>query len=148
MDKQDQASGNGGLLVERRIRERKNARYADCNEECKCFHLDIDSLGRMLCRTYERGSVMPARVPGESSRAADPLDKVRSRGLRACVESYPLTKREREIVLMVLHGKSNKEIARSCSIGEQTVKDHLKHVYGKIGVHQRTALYAKILWDS
>ena len=64
--------------------------------------------------------------------------------LRHFLEAYPLTDREREVVVMVLRGMSNKEIASEFSIAEQTVKDHLKHVYGKVGVHQRTALCAKV----
>ncbi len=65
--------------------------------------------------------------------------------LRVHLEKYSLTERETEIVLLVLRGMSNKEIARSCSIREQTVKDHLKHAYGKVGVHQRSALHATVL---
>lgn len=65
--------------------------------------------------------------------------------LRVYLGKYSLTERETEIVLLVLRGMSNKEIARSCSITEQTVKDHLKHAYGKVGVHQRSALYATVL---
>ena len=64
--------------------------------------------------------------------------------LRTCLETYLLTVREVQIVLLVLQGMSNKEIARTCSITEQTVKDHLKHAYGKMGVHQRAALCAKV----
>ncbi len=46
-------------------------------------------------------------------------------------------------MVMVLQGMSNKEIARHCSIAEQTVKDHLKH-YDKMGVHKRTALFNQV----
>jgi len=46
---------------------------------------------------------------------------------------------------LILHGLSNKAIAAGCHITEQTVKDHLKHVYRKMGVHQRTAAIAKLL---
>ena len=65
--------------------------------------------------------------------------------LRMRLDAYPLTDREREIAVLVLQGMSNKQIARHCSLAEQTVKDHLKHIYNKLGVHQRTALYGKIL---
>ena len=65
--------------------------------------------------------------------------------LHSFARAYALTGGEPDIVLMVLQGLSNKDIARSFSISEQTVKDHLKHVYGKVGVHQRTALYAKVV---
>jgi DNA-binding NarL/FixJ family response regulator len=58
---------------------------------------------------------------------------------------YSLTPREKLVVSFVLRGYANKEIAERCHISEQTVKDHLKHVYEKVGIHQRTALLARLL---
>lgn len=59
--------------------------------------------------------------------------------------AYRLTKRESAIVNTLLTGLSNKEIAARCGITEQTVKDHLKNVYAKVGVHQRAALLSRLL---
>jgi DNA-binding CsgD family transcriptional regulator len=61
------------------------------------------------------------------------------------LEVYHLTPRERSVVYLLLRGCSNKEIASCCNIAVQTVKDHLSHIYGKTGVHQRTALFALLL---
>ncbi len=61
------------------------------------------------------------------------------------LELYQLTPRERSVVYLLLRGCSNKEIAGRCRIAVQTVKDHLRHIYGKTGVHQRTALFALLL---
>ena len=61
------------------------------------------------------------------------------------LQSYRLTHREKQIVGLLLQGLSNKDIAWSCNIREQTVKDHLKHAYRKIGVSRRTALMATLL---
>lgn len=68
--------------------------------------------------------------------------------LRERLLEYSLTPREAEIVWLLACGMSNKEIAASCSIAPQTVKDHLKHVYAKIGAHQRTALLARLIGTS
>lgn len=76
---------------------------------------------------------------------AVPIDPTVAALIRSRISSYALTNKEKQIVMLVLSGLSNKEIARSIAIAEQTVKDHLKHVYGKMGVHQRTALYAKVV---
>jgi len=57
----------------------------------------------------------------------------------------PLSPREREIARLVFTGHANKEIAHRCSISEQTVKDHLKSAYRKLGVRTRTALVAELL---
>lgn len=56
-----------------------------------------------------------------------------------------LTRRELEVLEKLCDGLSNKEIARSLSIEEPTVKLHMKTLYRKIGVQNRTqaALLAK-----
>jgi DNA-binding CsgD family transcriptional regulator len=65
--------------------------------------------------------------------------------LRQRLESYSFTQREKEIVLLLLQGLSNREIAETCFIAEQTVKDHLKHVFSKVGVHHRGLLISTLL---
>ncbi len=65
--------------------------------------------------------------------------------LRERLHLYRLTHREEQIVELLLEGLSNKAIGQSCSITEQTVKDHLKHIYRKMGVRRRTALIATLL---
>jgi DNA-binding NarL/FixJ family response regulator len=54
----------------------------------------------------------------------------------------PLSAREREVLALVAKGTSNKEIARILFISEATVKTHLTHVYGKLGVKDRAAAVA------
>ena len=41
---------------------------------------------------------------------------------------------------MVVAGASNKEIARSCSVSEQTVKHHLTRIFDKVGATSRVEL--------
>jgi DNA-binding NarL/FixJ family response regulator len=48
-----------------------------------------------------------------------------------------LTPRERQIVALVRHGWTNKQIARHLSIVEDTVKKHLQSIFPKLGVHRR-----------
>jgi ATP/maltotriose-dependent transcriptional regulator MalT len=50
-----------------------------------------------------------------------------------------LTAREIEVLSLVAEGASNKKIARQLHISEATVKTHLVHIYGKLGVADRTA---------
>ncbi|HWI58116.1 MAG TPA: response regulator transcription factor [Bacillota bacterium] len=58
--------------------------------------------------------------------------------LAARMSRPELTLREIEVLKSVTKGKSNKEIAQALSITEDTVKGHLKSVYGKLGVNDRT----------
>lgn len=55
-----------------------------------------------------------------------------------------LTEREMEVLQLVAQGKSNKEIAATLSIADQTVKTHVSHILEKLGLPSRTqaALYA------
>jgi DNA-binding CsgD family transcriptional regulator len=48
-----------------------------------------------------------------------------------------LTPREREILQMVLAGRTNKSIAAAIGVSEKTVEFHLNRVYTKIGVRTR-----------
>jgi DNA-binding NarL/FixJ family response regulator len=50
-----------------------------------------------------------------------------------------LSAREIEVLKLVAHGASNREIARQLHISEATVKSHLIHIFGKLGVDDRTA---------
>jgi two-component system, NarL family, nitrate/nitrite response regulator NarL len=54
--------------------------------------------------------------------------------------AFGLTHRELEIVRMVVAGYTNKEIAQKSSIGENTVKSHLTHIFNKLGASNRVEL--------
>jgi DNA-binding NarL/FixJ family response regulator len=53
-----------------------------------------------------------------------------------------LTEREELITIRVARGCSNKQIARELALPEHTVKFHLRNVYRKLGVANRTQLAA------
>ena len=50
-----------------------------------------------------------------------------------------LSARELEVLKLVSGGISNKEIGGQLHISEATVKSHLSHIFGKLGVDDRTA---------
>jgi DNA-binding NarL/FixJ family response regulator len=51
-----------------------------------------------------------------------------------------LTQREKMIISYLVEGLRNREIAEQLSISEQTVKNHLRAVYDKVGVSDRLEL--------
>lgn len=57
---------------------------------------------------------------------------------------YGITPREREILVGISRGWSNREIADRLFISLQTVKTHAHHLYQKTGAAGRTALLASI----
>lgn len=50
-----------------------------------------------------------------------------------------LTPRERKILQLIVGGSSNKEIAFDLDVSENTVKTHVKNVFEKLGVSDRTS---------
>jgi DNA-binding NarL/FixJ family response regulator len=49
-----------------------------------------------------------------------------------------LTKREGEVLRQVAYGLTNKDIAQTLHISYETVKEHVQHILGRIGVTDRT----------
>jgi DNA-binding NarL/FixJ family response regulator len=90
-----------------------------------------------------------ARSIRAAARGDAPLDPKAARELlSARAPGSPLeslSPREREVLVMVAEGLSNKLIARRLSISEKTVKAHLTSVFRQIGVTDRTqaALWAQ-----
>ncbi|MCP4020921.1 MAG: response regulator transcription factor [Desulfobacteraceae bacterium] len=61
-------------------------------------------------------------------------------------DKFMLTRREIEIVSYILKGFTNREIALTLFIDEGTVKNHLKHIFSKTQVKNRTSLVSKALF--
>lgn len=54
-----------------------------------------------------------------------------------------LSRREREVLVSILQGLSNKEIAAKLNISERTVKFHVSHLLAKFGAQRRADLILK-----
>jgi len=73
--------------------------------------------------------------------------RILAKGMRARSEGQPveaLTERELEVLSLVGHGRSNKEIATDLGITERTARTHVSNILGKLDLQSRTqaALYA------
>ena len=60
------------------------------------------------------------------------------------IPDVQLSKREKEVLKLVLQGKSNKQIALSLDISVRTVEFHLKNIYAKFQVSSRIELILKL----
>lgn len=61
-----------------------------------------------------------------------------------CDEMPGLTRREEQVVAELQKGLGNKQIADRLSLSRYTVENHLRRIYQKFDVHNRTALLAKL----
>ncbi len=59
---------------------------------------------------------------------------------KTSIDFSGLTPKQKDIVLRVMAGDSNREIAGDLGINEQTVKDHLYDIFTKFGLRNRTEL--------
>ncbi|HOC19732.1 MAG TPA: response regulator transcription factor [Vicinamibacterales bacterium] len=74
-------------------------------------------------------------------RLADLLDSLRQPGPAPGERPLDtLTRRERDIVAAIVQGASNKDISQQFGLRESTVKNHLTHIFDKLGVANRLEL--------
>jgi DNA-binding CsgD family transcriptional regulator len=59
--------------------------------------------------------------------------------------AHGLTARERQLVELVVTGLDTKQLAARLCISAHTAKDHLKSVFGKLGIHSRRELLVGLL---
>jgi LuxR family maltose regulon positive regulatory protein len=85
--------------------------------------------------TYARQLLQPAESRGRELQAA-PAAASRLASQVAPVE--PLTERELEVLALMAQGLKYKEISASLFITLNTVRFHVKGIYGKLNVNNRT----------
>jgi len=56
-----------------------------------------------------------------------------------------LTDREEQVLRLIADGLTNREIARTLSISEATVENHIHHIYLKLGVSNRAQAVVQAL---
>jgi DNA-binding NarL/FixJ family response regulator len=66
----------------------------------------------------------------------DPGPAARPRS--AAPERFDLTGRETEVLALLVHGDSNRQIARALFISERTVAVHVSRILDKLGARNRT----------
>jgi DNA-binding CsgD family transcriptional regulator len=90
--------------------------------------------------------VSAARLDGPVRGTAITIELARpAEVLPMSVAAYGLSEREGRLVGLVLEGRSTAEIAKALFISQYTVQDHLKSVFGKVGVSSRRELAGRLL---
>ena len=82
---------------------------------------------------FENG---PAPEAGATAPAPDQLDENCAR----LSDEFGLTAREREVFVLLAHGRNGRYIMDHLVISRNTAKSHIKHIYSKLGVHSHQEL--------
>jgi DNA-binding CsgD family transcriptional regulator len=67
-----------------------------------------------------------------------------SAALTLSKEEWGISPREEEVLELIVHGKTNKEIAGALFISEHTVKNHLSRIFNKMNVTDRSQIIALV----
>lgn len=85
--------------------------------------MPIEEIASTIRAVYEGDTALPRQVANRLTERS---------------QREQLTERERDVLESLIKGRSNKEIASSLCISEDTVKSHLKTLFTKLRVRDRT----------
>jgi DNA-binding NarL/FixJ family response regulator len=85
--------------------------------------MSVETMVEALRRVHGGSRFLPAQV---------------ARRLEAWTPNSDLSPREREVLSLIVQGKSNREIADALKIAEATVKSHVGVIFVRLGVAHRT----------
>ncbi len=95
-------------------------------------HQILGSTAADAVRRALREPVPPARAAAEQPSALGPA-------------SWGLTEREADVLTRMADGRSNAEIAAECFLSEKTVKNHVNHIFAKLGARSRAEAVSRWL---
>lgn len=78
---------------------------------------------------------------------SSPISKTEKTLSEDFIRDFSITKREQEIILALLDGKSNKELAETFFVTQKTIEAHLANIYRKTGVKNRLELFSRLKKD-
>jgi DNA-binding CsgD family transcriptional regulator len=112
-------------------------------------HTPPDLMPRIRLRTASgRWLVLHAsrlRATGAEGQIAVIFEEARTSEIAPLiVDAYGLTRREGEITQLVLRGLSTAEVSEELHITPNTVRDHFKSIFDKVGVRSRRELVGQV----
>lgn len=140
----------GAVLVAgvRRRRHRMPGAHTRMRHACSRVFRHLAVLGVLRCRTsacavvaFGRGGRARAsgRLRALVERYRENEDSIEQRCARAA-RAFDLTRREEELLGLLLEGKTRSEMARQLYVSNDTVKTHLRNLYRKTGVSGKAEL--------
>lgn len=105
---------------------------------------DPDSLARAIRAVHAGHSMLDPSITRKVIRR---MTFLADRSATEPAISERLTRRERQVLRMVVGGLSNSQIARRISLSEGTVKNHVSHILSKLGARDRAhAVSLAVRW--
>ena len=124
----------------------------ECDHPKDCEAIQVER----LCfasdhRLLLRGLCIPDEPLARNSRFLIVLEKLNQK--LECPDSniqqrYHLTEREQMVIIYLMLGFTNKEIANRLNLSEYTVKEHLKRIMHKTKTTTRTGLLARMIFPT
>jgi DNA-binding NarL/FixJ family response regulator len=142
-----QLRGMNGLQAIRQIRQlQHDARIVVLTmyegDENIYHALQAGAMGYLLKDSVPEDLIRVIREVHNGQRSIPPLVQER---LAARSNQPSLTGREMEVLEHLAQGMRNKEIAAALSISEETTRVHIRGIFHKLNVHDRTAALAEAL---
>ena len=128
-------------------------RLMHCDHPKDCESIQVER----LCfandqRLLLRGFCIPDEPLARNSRFLVIMEKLNQQKLECpdanMQQRYHLTEREQMVIIYLMLGFTNKEIANRINLSEYTVKEHLKRIMHKTQTTTRTGLLARMIFPT
>lgn len=125
--------------VEAFVRELAAAERDEATSPVRFSFLDDDRILRVVRVVGEEGTMLILSIEEDRNRSS----------LLRAARRHELTRRETEVLALILNGSSAGEIAEALAISEHTVQGYFKRLLYKTGARNRISMVAGVLdWDS
>jgi DNA-binding CsgD family transcriptional regulator len=147
---------NGACLIPEQIHTVVRdliGRLIHCDHPKDCESIQVER----LCfsnnqRFLLRGFCIPDEPVAQNSRFLVIMEQLDQQTLKypdaSMQERYHLTEREQMVIIYLMLGFTNKEIANRIHLSEYTVKEHLKRIMHKTQTTTRTGLLARMIFPT
>lgn len=128
------------------------ARLMQCDHPKDCESIQVERICfGMEQRLLVRGLCVPDEPLVRNSRILIIMEKLNQK--LECPDAniqqrYHLTEREQMVIIYLMLGFTNKEIANRMNLSEYTVKEHLKRIMQKTKTTTRTGLLARMIFPT
>jgi DNA-binding CsgD family transcriptional regulator len=99
------------------------------------------ALGEQACAAaWAEGRALPAeRAAAEAAAVLAAVDSVSAAGATVPTGNALFTRREQDVLQLLVEGASDREIAETLGLSYRTVTSHVRNILGKLEVASRTA---------